>query len=341
MGQNVVVTGGSGFIGSHVVDALLDAGHRVTVVDHRVPPHRREVLFEDVDLLDLSSVVAATRGADHIFHLGAISNVNYAYKYPVYSTALNVMGTTHVLEAARINGARRVHLASTVWVYNGSPSGVSADESVPFYLNGAGHLYTSTKMAGEMLCQNYGSLYDLPFTVLRYGIPYGPRMREELLIPVFIKKALMGGPLTVAGKGDQYRRFVYVRDLAEAHVLAMDDRAACQTYNLEGVRAVSVLEVAEGIRKLIDERVQIEFVPARVGDFGGREVSGEKAHRELGWHPRVEFADGLERTVEWFCQKWERSPDMAGARAANGDGDAPDLRAAPARRLGSRRATVS
>lgn len=336
MGHKVVVTGGSGFIGSHVVDALVEAGHQVTVVDHRVPPHRPDVLFEDVDLLDLSSIVAATRGAEHIFHLGAISNVNYAYKYPVYSTALNVMGTTNVLEAGRINGARRVHLASTVWVYNGSPNGVPADESVPFYLNGAGHLYTSTKMAGEMLCQNYGSLYDLPFTVLRYGIPYGPRMREELLIPIFIKKALMGGPLTVAGKGDQYRKFVYVRDLADAHVLAMNDEAANQTYNLEGERSVSVLEVAEGIRRLIDERVQIEFMPARAGDFGGREVSGEKAARELGWRPRVDFEDGLERTVQWFCEKWEQAPEILAARATNGaDKDTASLHGVRGRRPGS------
>ena len=103
--SKVVVTGGSGFIGSHVVDALADAGHEIVVIDHRVRPHRADVQFEDVDLLDLSSVLAATRDAEHIFHLAAVSNVNYAYKYPVYTTALNVMGTTNVLESARVNGA--------------------------------------------------------------------------------------------------------------------------------------------------------------------------------------------------------------------------------------------
>ena len=92
-----VVTGGSGFIGSHVVDVLLEAGHEVTVVDHRVRPHRDDVRFEDVDLMDLSSVLAATKGAEHIFHLAAVSNVNYAFKYPVYTTALNVVGTANVL----------------------------------------------------------------------------------------------------------------------------------------------------------------------------------------------------------------------------------------------------
>ncbi len=300
----VCVTGGSGFIGSHVVDALVDAGHQVTVIDHRTRPHRNDVAFEDVDLMEMSSVLAATKGAEHIFHLPAVSNVNYAHKYPVYSTALNVMGTAHVLESARINGAARVTLASTVWVYNGAPDGKPADESVPFYLDGAGHIYTSSKMACEMLCHNYWQLYQVPFTVLRYGIPYGPRMREELLIPIFLKKALTGQPLTVAGKGQQFRKFVYVRDMAEAHVLAMDEKAKNQTYNLEGRRQVTIIEVAEGIRKLVGDQVKIEFVPERPGDFAGKEVTADKARRELGWTPTVEFEDGLKATVDWFRAKW-------------------------------------
>jgi len=309
--KKVVVTGGSGFIGSHVVDVLVDAGHDVTVLDHRVRPHRDDVGFEDVDLLDLSSVLAATRETDHIFHLGAVSNVNYAYKYPVYSTALNVMGTTNLLEAARINGATRVHVASTVWVYNAAPEGAAADESVPFHLDGAGHIYTSTKMAAEMICHNYAELYDVDFTVLRYGIPYGPRMREELLIPIFLKKALSGSPLTISGKGEQYRKFVYVRDIAEAHLLAMSDQAKNQTYNLEGPRKVTVLEVAERIRDLVGEHVRIEFVPERAGDFGGKDVSMHKVERELGWKPSVEFEDGLRHTVKWFCERW--NPTLPGA----------------------------
>jgi UDP-glucose 4-epimerase len=304
--QRAVVTGGSGFIGSHVVDALVEAGCQVTVLDHRVRPHRRDVAFEDVDLMDLSSVLAATRGAEHVFHLAAVSNVNYAFKYPVYTTALNVVGTANMLEASRLNGVRRFYLASTVWVYNGSPDSRVLDETAPFYLDGAGHIYTSTKMASEMVCHNYGQLYGVPFTVLRYGIPYGPRMREELLIPVFLRKALAGEPLGIAGRGEQFRKFVYVQDLARGHVLAMADAAANQTYNLEGRRRVSVLEVAEGIRKLVGEQVRIEHGPERPGDFGGKDVSGAKAERELGWTPRVDFEDGLRETVAWFRAAWGR-----------------------------------
>jgi UDP-glucose 4-epimerase len=302
--RKAVVTGGSGFIGSHVVDALKDAGLDVTVVDYRVQPHRQDVGFENVDLMDLSSVLSATRGAEHIFHLAAVSNVNYAYKYPVYTTALNVVGTANVLESARINGGARVYLASTVWVYNGCPDGRSLDESTPFYLNGAGHIYTSTKMSCEMICHNYAQLYKVPFTVLRLGIPYGPRMREELLIPIFIKKALNGQPLTISGKGDQYRNFIYVRDIAEGHVAAMAEKAVNQTYNLEGTRKITVLEVAEGIRRNIGEHVRIEFVPERPGDFGGKEISAAKAQQDLDWRPSIDFEDGLKRTVDWFRAKW-------------------------------------
>jgi UDP-glucose 4-epimerase len=299
-----IVTGGSGFIGSHVVDALVAAGHEVTVLDHRVPPHRQDVGFEDIDLMDLSSLIAATRGAEHIFHLAAVSNVNYAFKYPVYTTALNVLGTANLLEAARLNGAKRFYLASTVWVYNGTPSTGVIDETAPFYLDGAGHIYTSTKMASEMICHNYSQLYKVPFTVLRYGIPYGPRMREELLIPIFLKKAVKGEPLTISGRGEQYRKFVYVRDMADAHVLAMDEKAVNQTYNLEGSRKVTVLEVAEGIRSLLGEQVQITFVPERPGDFGGKDITGAKAARELGWTPKVDLEPGLQKTVDWFLERW-------------------------------------
>ena len=193
---------------------------------------------------------------------------------------------------------------STIQGERGIPNGKPADETVPFYLNGAGHIYTSSKIASEMICHNYHQLYGVSITVLRYGIPYGPRMREELLIPVFLKKALTGEPLTISGKGDQFRKFVYVSDLARAHLLAMNERAQNETYNLEGSRRVTVLEVAEGIRRLVGDQVRIEFTPERAGDFGGKDVIAEKARVELAWEPTIEFEEGLRRTVAWFRAKW-------------------------------------
>lgn len=299
--MRVGVTGGSGFIGSHVVDHLLAAGHDVVVLDHRVQPHRKDVGFEDVDILDAASLVSATKGMDVIFHLAAVSNVDYAFRYPAYTVNLNVLGTTHVLEAARANAIRQVVFASTVWVYTGTRGTGILDEEAPFYLPDAGHVYTSTKIAAEMIIQNYGSLYDQNFTILRYGIPYGPRMREELVIPIFVRRALAGEPLTIRGSGDQYRNYVYIDDLAHAHLLVLgNERAYRQIYNLEGKDPITIRMVAETVRDVIGGHVTIETTEQRSGDYEGKIASAEKAAREIGWKPTVDFADGMRRYIDWY-----------------------------------------
>ena len=298
------VTGGSGFIGSHVVDHLIAAGHEVVVIDHRVKPHRADVQFEDVDISNLSAVIQASKGCDHVFHLAAVSNVNYAYKYPVYTVELNITGTTNLLEAARLNGIRRVFFASTVWVYTGTRGNGVLTEDEPFYLPEAGHIYTTSKIASEMIVHNYWQLYKQPFTILRYGIPYGPRMREELVIPILIRKALQGEPITIHGDGSQYRNYVYIDDLAVAHVLALGDRAENQVYNLEGSQKITLRTVAETINKLFGGNLRINYVPARPGDYSGKEVSAEKAREELGWEPKIDFEEGMRRTIEWFTEKY-------------------------------------
>lgn len=303
--MKIAVTGGSGFIGSHVVDHCRAAGHEVVVIDHRVRPHREDVAFRDVDLLHFESVLDATQGCQAIFHLAAVSNVNVAFEQPVYTMELNTLGTARILEAARKNGVGRVVLASTVWVYSGCAA-EKVDETVPFHLAGAGHIYTSSKIAAELVCHDYGRLYRQPFTILRYGIPYGPRMRDELLIPIFIRKALAGEPLTVSGDGSQYRNFVYIEDLARANLLALSPVAAGKTYNLEGPVKITVKQVAETIRKILGEsgkEVRIQSVPARPGDYGGKEVDATLAERELGWTPSVPFEEGLRRTIAWYQEK--------------------------------------
>jgi UDP-glucose 4-epimerase len=302
--MKIAVTGGSGFIASHVVDHLLADGNEVVVIDHRVRPHRSDVQFEDIDILNLSALIQATKGCDYVFHLAAVSNVNYAHKYPVYTVDLNINGTTNVLEAARLNGVQRVFFASTVWVYTGTRGNGSLDEDEPFYLPDAGHIYTSSKIASEMIIHNYWQLYRQSFTILRYGIPYGPRMREELVIPIFIRKALAGEPIIIQGDGSQYRNYVYVDDLARAHMLAMSARAENQVYNLEGSQKITITDVAMTIDKVLGGGVRIEHVPARPGDYGGKEVSAKKVLYELEWEPKVDFEEGMKRTVEWFMQKY-------------------------------------
>lgn len=297
------VTGGSGFIGSHVVDKLIDGGYEVVVIDHRVKPHRPDVEFKDVDIVDFASVLNATKDCDYIFHLAAVSNVNHALEKPVYSVQLNVGGTLNVLEAARQNKVKRVFFASTVWIYTGCNEH-NVHEDSPFYMPGAGHIYSSSKIASELFICDYWKLYKVPYTILRYGIPYGPRMREELVIPIFLKKALNGEPLTISGDGSQYRNFVYVEDLADAHILAMDNKKAeNQIFNLEGMRKITIREIAETIKKLLGGNVKITHTPARPGDYAGKEVSNMKAKMILGWEPKIDFEEGMKKAISWYKEK--------------------------------------
>jgi UDP-glucose 4-epimerase len=299
--MKVGVTGGGGFIGSHVVDKLKDAHVDVRVLDSVSRSHRDDVECVQVDILDQDALDAATRGLDVVFHLAAYADVNNVVADPTGAVALNVLGTANVLESARRNGLRRVVLASTVWVY-GAAREQRVDETSCFDPAQTGHIYTTTKIASEMLCHDYQTLFNVPFTILRYGIPYGPRMRPSLVIPIFIRKALGGEPMTIAGDGSQNRKFVYVEDLADAHVLALAPEAENETYNVDGAEEVSILRIAETVHKLVGGK-GIEFVPARAGDYAGKQVSSAKAAREIGWTPKVNFETGMERTVQWYLEQ--------------------------------------
>jgi UDP-glucose 4-epimerase len=159
------------------------------------------------------------------------------------------------------------------------------------------------KISSEMLAHAYGRMYEFPVTVLRYGIPYGPRMREELVMPIFIKKALAGQPLTVAGDGLQFRIFIYVEELAAAHVRVLET-GATGAFNLEGPREVAIIELAEAVCRAVPGNAGIVRTEARGGDYQGRVVSRDKALEVLGWEPRTSFEDGFQRTLEWFMVKW-------------------------------------
>ena len=293
----IAITGGSGFIGSHIVDKLLLQGSQVRILDPRLP-HRRDVEYSATDVTDLDALCQGLKGTSAVFHLAAVSNVNVAFREPIATVKLNDLGTVNVLEAARRNDLERVFFASTVWVYAGCRE-EQVDEETPFQMPGAGHVYTSSKIAAEFYLHDYHELYGLRFTILRYGIPYGPRAREGTVVPIFVKKVLSGEPITIYGDGNQFRNFLYVEDLAEGNVLAMAREGVNQTFNLEGMRPISVKEVAETINAIVGG-AQIVFEPARPGDYRGKVVSAEKAKRVLGWQPQVDFFEGMTRYVAWY-----------------------------------------
>ena len=298
MGRNVAVTGGSGYIGSHVVDALLDAGCAVRVLDPK-PPHRADAEWVPVDVLDTGGLTVALDGAEVIFHLAAIADVNDVLADPTLAIEVNTLGTARVLEAARRADAGRVVLASTVWVY-AATTGDVVDESTPFEPNTDRHLYVTSKIAAEMACRDYHTLFGRPYTILRYGIPYGPRMRDNCVVAAFMKRCMRGEPLRIDGDGSQHRFFVYVEDLAQAHVRALDDAAVNETFNIEGAEPVSIREIAESVCELVGSGA-IEYGPPRPGDLRARVVSSTKARTVLGWQPSTSFAEGLARTYAWYC----------------------------------------
>ena len=293
----VAVTGGSGFIGSHVVDALRTAGHTVRVIDPAAP-QRADVDWRPVDILDTDLLARELHDMEAVFHLAASADVNIIHADPRESVNLNVLGTASVLEAARRADAGRVVLASTVWVY-AATVGAVVDETTPFTPETDRHLYVTTKVASEMMCRDYHTLYGRPYTVLRYGIPFGPRMRDNIVAASFFRKAMRGEPLTIDGDGRQERFFVYVEDLARAHVLALAPAAENRTYNIEGHKPVSIRMMAERVRELVGD-VTVTYGPPRPGDLAARVVRTDRARDELGWVPEISFDEGMRRTYEWY-----------------------------------------
>lgn len=299
--MRALVTGGSGFIGSHVVDKLMDKGVNVRIYDNIMPTFRKDVEFYHGSILDMTSLWFAMNGVDVVMHLAAVADVKDVYNDPYYSENINVRGTANVLEAARKANIKRIIYGSTTWVYSEAEV-ENVDESTP--LHAPHHLYTATKLAGEYYCQSYSKLYGIEVTILRYGIPYGPRARDGAVIPIFVRKALNGEPLSITGDGSQFRKFIYVEDLAEGNVLALKNVAKNKIYNLDGKEKITVKQIAQTIQKILGN-VNIEYTPARPGDFSGKEISIELAKRELGWEPRIGFEEGLRRYIKWYIEREE------------------------------------
>jgi UDP-glucose 4-epimerase len=304
--MRVLVTGGGGFIGSHVVDRLIERGDTPRIFDLSASPYHSPLEVETFtgSITDPANLDLAMRDCDAVIHLAAVADVGHVLADPVLAEEVNTRGTLNVLEAACRAKVGRVVYGSTTWAYSDCVE-QEVDEETP--IPAPRHLYTATKLAGETYCAGYAELYDLESTILRFGIPYGPRARAAGVVAKFTDLAFEGKALTIAGDGSTTRSFIYVEDLAEGIVAALKPEAAGRTYNLSGDEIVTILEIAERVQENTDD-CEIVHTPPRPGDFPGKVISNERALEELGWKAETSFKEGVRKYVEWVRSS-TRPPD--------------------------------
>lgn len=292
--MKILVTGGSGFIGSHIVDKLAENDYEVRVLD-RVKPLREDVEWFKGDLLNEKDVLEACKDIRAIFHLAAIADVNVALSHFDVCLLTNEMGTMNILKSATAQEVERVILASTTWVYGRNKGVVDESTPIPF----PEHIYTKTKIGQEQLVYSWNQHQGLPFTILRYDIPYGPRMRSNMAIANFVRRVLRQEPIIIFGDGSQGRCFIYIEDLAEGNVAALAESGKNEIINLAGPEFVTMNQIAEYFKEIFGS-VQIKYEPPRPHDFEGSVTSIEKAKRLLKWKPKTAFKEGLSKYIEYL-----------------------------------------
>ncbi len=301
--MKIIVTGGSGFIGSHVVDALLGRDYEVVIYDLEAPRYGQSCAFVRGDTRDIDRMAQVVGSGDVVFHLAAEANVNRFYESPLYSNDITAGATLSVLEAARRTKAARVLLASTEWVYGSLVDAGDEEitEDTPCAEN-PDHLYTSSKIASELYCRNYLGLYGVNYTVMRYGIPFGERARPETVTPIFIRRIVRDEAITIHGDGSQSRQFIYVKDLARGNVACLDQAAQNQVININGKRRISVLQIVRTLENILGKKAVLNFTEDRKGNFKGRFISSAKAKRMLHWEPEQEYEEAMRKYVAWFLK---------------------------------------
>ena len=283
--KNILITGGSGFIGSHIVDQCIERGYNVKILDIK-EPHRNDVEFINGDVTDRPILTKIMVDIDYIYHLAAVSNIDYVIDKPIETIEYNIMGTAFLLEEARKNQIKRFFLASSVFVYEKS-----------------GHLYTSSKQYSEILCNNYFLLYGIPYTILRFATVYGPRSRGVDVISKFVKNAFEGKSLIVNGQGTQKRNFIYVKDLARGSVRAINaTNTANKILTIAGKKSISIIDLAKQVNMIFNESVKIESnnKELREHDYKGDINDIDKTYLILGWEPKVSLNNGIKKYAKWY-----------------------------------------
>ncbi len=286
--MKVLVTGGSGFVGSYVVQALLQSGHEPLIFD-RVPPAQGS--FFEGDLTCRKDIMEAASGVEAICHLGAVGDVYLALEDPARAATMNVVGTAQVMEAALKHKLRKVIYAST-WEVYGHPLWQPIDEEHPCSPD---HPYNITKYSGERLALSYDALKGVPVIALRLGTAYGLGMRPNAVFSQFLRQAHMGCSITIQGDGHQARQFTHGRDIGRAFVAALEAQHNGRVYNIVARENISIRQLAWMIAEQLP--TQIIYTPARVGDVLPALISSSRAEEELNWRSQVSFVEGLRELI--------------------------------------------
>lgn len=308
--EKVAVTGGAGFIGSHLAESLSGQGYQVIIIDNlatgkkvNIDPLlvKSNVEFIQGSIEDLPLLQKLFQGVSYVFHQAALPSVPRSIDNPYASHAVNVTGTLNVLLAARDQGVKKVIYASSSSVYGDTPTLPKREDMTPRPLSP----YAVTKLAGEYYCQVFTQVYALPTACLRYFNVYGPRQDPEsqyaAVIPQFIKRTSEGKPPVIYDDGQQSRDFSFVKDVVAANVLAAQSDA-CGIFNISRGEAVTINHLAELINKLVGSKVRPVHQEPRPGDVKHSLADISRA-KVFGYQPEYNLEVGLAATVEWFNDK--------------------------------------
>jgi len=299
-----LVTGGAGFIGSHLVDRLIGDGHHVAIVDDLSTGSRENVnpkaTFYEVDVRskDLDAVFD-TEKPDHVDHHAAQMDVRRSVREPMFDADVNVLGSINLIENCLRHDVKKMVYISTGGAVYGEPDYLPVDEGHPIRPLCQ---YGISKHTVEHYLYFYGHTYGMRYTVLRYPNVYGPRQNpfgEAGVNAIFIGKMLRGEVPTIFGDGEQLRDYVYVSDIVEANIAALE-RGDGQVYNIGSGIGTSVNQIYEKLQQIIGFAAPPVYSEARTGEIQRTYLESSKAARELGWSVQIGFDEGLRRTVEWF-----------------------------------------
>lgn len=304
-----LVTGGAGFIGSHMVGALLDGGHSVRVVDN-FSTGKRENLAPVADRVDLRAISITDRaalseamdGVDYVFHLAALASVPRSVADPVASNDVNVTGTLNVLLAAREAGVKRVVYAGSSSAYGNVESEFKSEDMLPVPLSP----YAVAKLAAEHYCQVFTEVYGLETVTVRYFNVFGPRQDPlsayAAVIPKFVTSMIDGQSPIIEGDGTQSRDFTYIANVVHGNLLACHTPGvAGETFNIAVGGRISLLDMIAALNDILGTQIEPVFTEPRAGDVKHSRASIDKARDRLGFEPKVSFEDGLRRTVAWYA----------------------------------------